>query len=282
MTTFPAELTGTWDIDPVHSTVGFAARHAMVATTRGHFTVFKGGATIDAENPSNSTLWVDIDADSVNTGNEQRDGHLRSGDFFHAEQHPHITFRSTSVKVDGDEIVTSGDLTVAGVTHPVEVTWEFNGVAKDPYGNLRSGFDGAGEPEPQGLGTGLERRAGDRRLPRLRQDQAGARDRGREAGRLSVRSSDASSVPSGDRALRRDHARRRRRVSSADTRRRLLAPVASCDRGPGAGSPVRSREQSSFGALTAQVAAEVRHGEGDPPALAAVDEPLLDQPVPCR
>ncbi|MGZ4602478.1 MAG: YceI family protein [Kineosporiaceae bacterium] len=142
MSTFPAELTGTWDIDPVHSTVGFAARHAMVATTRGHFTVFKGGATIDAGNPSNSTLWVDIDVDSVNTGNEQRDGHLRSGDFFHAEQHPQITFRSTSVKVDGNEIVSSGDLAVAGVTHPVEVTWEFNGVAKDPYGNLRSGFDG--------------------------------------------------------------------------------------------------------------------------------------------
>src|SRR3954447_764428 len=81
MSTYPAELTGTWDIDPVHSTVGFAAKHAMVATTRGHFSVFAGGATIDAEQPENSTLWVDIDADSVTTGNDQRDTHLRSSDF---------------------------------------------------------------------------------------------------------------------------------------------------------------------------------------------------------
>jgi polyisoprenoid-binding protein YceI len=142
MTTFPAELSGTWDIDPVHSTVGFTAKHAMVATTRGHFSTFKGGATIDTENPANSSIWVDIDADSVNTGNEQRDTHLRSTDFFKVESHPHIIFRSTSIKVDGDEIITAGDLTVAGTTHPVEVTWEFNGLSKDPYGNIRSGWDG--------------------------------------------------------------------------------------------------------------------------------------------
>jgi polyisoprenoid-binding protein YceI len=142
MSTYPAELTGTWDIDPVHSTIGFTARHAMVATVRGHFTVVKGGATLDAEHPENSTLWVDIDADSVTTGNDQRDTHLRSTDFFKAEAHPHITFRSTSVKVDDDEIVSAGDLSVAGVTHPIEVTWEFNGLSKDPFGNTRSGWDG--------------------------------------------------------------------------------------------------------------------------------------------
>ena len=142
MSTYPVELTGTWDIDPVHSTVGFAAKHAMVATTRGHFSVFTGGASIDAERPENSTLWVDIDADSVTTGNDQRDTHLRSTDFFNVEAHPHISFKSTNVKVDGDEVVSSGDLTVAGVTHPVEVTWEFNGLSKDPFGNTRAGFDG--------------------------------------------------------------------------------------------------------------------------------------------
>jgi polyisoprenoid-binding protein YceI len=142
MSTFPAELTGTWDIDPVHSTVGFTAKHAMVATTRGHFNVFTGGATIDAQNPEGSSLWVDIDADSVTTGNDQRDGHLRSTDFFKVAEHPRITFASTTVKVDGDEVITTGDLSVAGVTHPVEVTWEFNGVSKDPYGNTRSGWDG--------------------------------------------------------------------------------------------------------------------------------------------
>src|SRR3954447_25914678 len=94
MSTFPAELTGTWDIDPVHSTVGFAAKHAMVATTRGHFTVFTGGGTIDAETPENSSLSIEIDADSVTTGNDQRDNHLRSTDFFKVQDHPKITFQS--------------------------------------------------------------------------------------------------------------------------------------------------------------------------------------------
>ncbi|HYY10711.1 MAG TPA: YceI family protein [Kineosporiaceae bacterium] len=142
MTAFPADLAGTWQIDPVHSTVGFAAKHAMVATTRGNFGTYTGGATIDAETVENSTLWVDIDAASVSTGNEQRDGHLKSADFFNAEVHPHITFKSTSVKADGDEIITAGDLTIAGVTHPVEVRWEFGGVSKDPFGATRAGFEG--------------------------------------------------------------------------------------------------------------------------------------------
>jgi polyisoprenoid-binding protein YceI len=143
MTAFPAELTGTWEIDPMHSTVGFAVKHAMVSTTRGHFAGFTGGATIDAENPEKSTLWLDIDATTIITGVEQRDQHLRSPDFWDAENHPKITFRNTSVKVDGDEIVTIGDLTVRGVSFPVEVTWEFNGIAKDPYGTVKAGFEGA-------------------------------------------------------------------------------------------------------------------------------------------
>jgi polyisoprenoid-binding protein YceI len=144
MSAFPAELSGTWEIDPVHSTVGFAVKHAMVSTTRGHFAAFTGGATIDAENPGNSTLWIDIDATSVNTGTEARDNHLRSSDFWDAANHPKMTFRSTSVKVDGDEVVTVGDLTIRGVSHPVEATWEFNGVAKDPFsGVTKAGFDGS-------------------------------------------------------------------------------------------------------------------------------------------
>ena len=142
MSTFPAELTGTWQIDPVHSTVGFAAKHAMVATTRGRFEAYTGGATIDAENPEASSAWLEIDATSIVTGVEQRDNHLRSADFFNVETHPQISFRSTLVKVDGDDIITEGDLTVAGVTHPVEVLWEFGGLSKDPFGNTRAGFEG--------------------------------------------------------------------------------------------------------------------------------------------
>ncbi len=143
MTEFPAELTGTWDIDPLHSTVGFAVKHAMVSTTRGHFAGFTGGATIDAENPEKSSAWLDIDATTIQTGVEQRDQHLGSADFWDAENHPKITFRSTSAKVDGDEVVTVGDLTVRGKSHPVEITWEFNGIAKDPYGTVKAGFEGA-------------------------------------------------------------------------------------------------------------------------------------------
>jgi polyisoprenoid-binding protein YceI len=142
MSTFPAELTGTWQIDAVHSTVGFAAKHAMVATTRGRFETYTGGATIDVTDVENSSLWVDIDATSVSTGSEQRDGHLRSAEFFNVEAHPQMSFRSTLVKVDGDEIITAGDLTVAGVTHPVEIRWEFGGLSKDPFGNTRAGFEG--------------------------------------------------------------------------------------------------------------------------------------------
>ena len=142
MSTFPAELTGTWDIDAAHSTVGFAVKHAMVATTRGKFTAFTGGATIDAENPAASSLWVEIDADSVETGNADRDGHLKSADFFGAEENPKITYKSTSVTIEGDEIHTSGDLTIKGTTAPVDIVWEFNGVAKDPWGNTKAGFDG--------------------------------------------------------------------------------------------------------------------------------------------
>ncbi len=142
MSSLPAELSGTYEIDTMHSTVGFAVKHAMVSTTRGHFTSFSGGATIDADNPEKSTAWVDIEATSVTTGQEQRDNHLRSPDFWDAESHPKITFRSTSAKLDGDDLVTTGDLTIKGVTHPVSVTWEFGGLATDPYGTKKAGFDG--------------------------------------------------------------------------------------------------------------------------------------------
>ena len=143
MSAFPAELSGAWEIDSAHSTVGFAVKHAMVSTTRGHFAAFSGGARIDGDNPANSELWIDIDASSVQTGVEARDNHLRSADFWDAETNPKITFRSTSVKVEDDDIVTVGDLTIKGISHPVEITWEFNGVAKDPFsGVLKAGFDG--------------------------------------------------------------------------------------------------------------------------------------------
>ncbi|MFI7586098.1 YceI family protein [Spongisporangium articulatum] len=143
MSTFPAELTGTWNIDTVHSTVGFAVKHAMVSTTRGRFESFTGSATIDAENPENSTATVEIDAASVNTNNERRDGHLKSPDFWDAETNPKITFQSTSATLKGDDLVMVGDLTIKGISKPVEIVWTFNGVAKDPFGGgWKAGFEG--------------------------------------------------------------------------------------------------------------------------------------------
>ena len=141
MTALPPELTGTWTIDPEHSTVGFAVRHAMVATVRGHFTSFTGGGVIDAANPETASP-VDIDATSISTGNEQRDQHLRSVDFFRAEEHPTIRFRSTGLELDGDGAILTGDLTIGGVTHPLDITWEFGGIAKDPWGTVKAGFEG--------------------------------------------------------------------------------------------------------------------------------------------
>ena len=143
MTEFPAELTGTWTIDPAHSTIGFAVKHAMVSTVRGHFASFSGSATIDAANPEKSSATLEIDATSIVTGNEQRDGHLRSADFWDTENHPKITYQSTSAKVDGDNVVTTGDLVIRGKSHPVEISWEFGGVAKEPFaGAVKAGFDG--------------------------------------------------------------------------------------------------------------------------------------------
>ncbi|GLY19102.1 YceI family protein [Kineosporia rhizophila] len=142
MSNFPAELTGTWVIDAGHSTVGFAVKHAMVSTTRGKFNSFSGEATIDAANPEASSAFIEIDATSVDTGSEQRDGHLRSPDFWDAENNPKITFRSTSAKLDGDDLILTGDLTIKGITKPVDIKWEFTGVGSDPWGTTKAGFEG--------------------------------------------------------------------------------------------------------------------------------------------
>jgi polyisoprenoid-binding protein YceI len=142
MAAFPTDLTGTWDLDPAHTTVGFAVRHAMVTNVRGHFAGFTGGATINADSPEESSAWLDIDPTTITTNNEMRDGHLKSADFFEVETFPAITFRSTAAKLDGEELILTGDLTIRGVTHSVDISWEFGGIAKDPYGNTKAGFEG--------------------------------------------------------------------------------------------------------------------------------------------
>ncbi|MGQ0844044.1 MAG: YceI family protein [Sporichthyaceae bacterium] len=141
-TTTPA-LTGTWTIDASHSRIGFTARHAMVTKVRGSFEQFAGTANLDADNPAASSVDLTVEVASVNTGNDQRDEHLRTNDFFDAATFPQIRFVSTGVEQTGGEnFRLLGDLTIKGVTKPVAVEFEFTGLAVDPWGNQRAGFEG--------------------------------------------------------------------------------------------------------------------------------------------
>ena len=142
-TTVPTTLTGRYAIDPSHSRIGFVARHAMVTKVRGSFNEFEGSGTFDAEDPTRSQLRLVIQAASIDTRNADRDGHLRSNDFFAMEEHPEITFVSTAVEqLDTDHYLVTGDLTIKGVTKPVSVDFEYTGTAVDPYSNVRVGFEG--------------------------------------------------------------------------------------------------------------------------------------------
>lgn len=137
------DLSGDYTLDASHSRLGFSARHAMVTTVRGAFKSFEGTATIDTATPANSTVTLTIDPASVDTGTADRDGHLTSGDFFDVENFPTITFVSTQVERDGDEWAITGDLTIKGVAKPVTIVFEETGSARDPFGNLRAGFEGS-------------------------------------------------------------------------------------------------------------------------------------------
>jgi len=137
------ELTGTYTLDPAHSRIGFVARHAMVTKVRGAFNEFEGTATLDGANPANSSAQVTISTASIDTRNAQRDGHLRSNDFLAMDEYPQITFVSTGARqVDDSTFELTGDLTIKGVTNPITIPFSFEGAAKDPFGNLRVGFEG--------------------------------------------------------------------------------------------------------------------------------------------
>jgi polyisoprenoid-binding protein YceI len=140
----PGLVAGTWTIDPVHSEVGFSVRHLMVSKVKGTFKTFEGNITI-GENPLDSRVAVTIDASSVDTRDETRDNHLRSSDFFEVTEHPQITFASTGVEAARGGYVVSGDLTIHGVTRPVRLDLEFNGVSGDPWGGTRVGFSATTE-----------------------------------------------------------------------------------------------------------------------------------------
>ncbi|MFJ8468493.1 YceI family protein [Streptomyces swartbergensis] len=141
-----AALTGDYTIDPAHSTLGFVARHAMVTNVKGSFQDFTGTLHLDGTDPSLSTASLDVVMDSIETGNADRDGHLKSADFFKADEFPTMTFRSTRAEsLGGDDYRITGDLTILGTTRPLTIDLEFNGAAKDPFGNERVGFEGKAE-----------------------------------------------------------------------------------------------------------------------------------------
>jgi polyisoprenoid-binding protein YceI len=138
------ELTGTYTLDPAHSRIGFVARHAMVTKVRGSFDEFAGTAVLDGANPANSRVEVTIEAASIDTRNAQRDEHLRSNDFLAMQEYPKITFASTGVRQAGETTFeVTGDLTIKGVTNEITIPFEFEGAAKDPFGNERVGFEGS-------------------------------------------------------------------------------------------------------------------------------------------
>jgi polyisoprenoid-binding protein YceI len=139
-----AELTGNYTIDPAHSRIGFVARHAMVTKVRGAFNDFTGSAVLDGQNPENSTATVTIKAASIDTRNEQRDGHLRSNDFLSMDEYPEITFVSTGVRQTGaDTFDLTGDLTIKGTTQSITIPFSYEGTATDPFGNFRVGLEGS-------------------------------------------------------------------------------------------------------------------------------------------
>lgn len=156
MTTAPdrAELTGEYTLDPAHTRIGFVARHAMVTKVRGAFNEFTGTAHIDGENPEQSSVSLTIKAESIDTRNADRDGHLRSNDFLDMAAYPEITFRSTGVKATGDDAFdVTGDLTVKGVTRSVTIPFTYEGHATDPFGNRRIGLEGGTTINRQDFGV---------------------------------------------------------------------------------------------------------------------------------
>lgn len=137
-------VAGTYDLDQAHSSVEFVVRHLMIHKVRGTFDRFSGVIEV-GEDPADSGVEVEIDATSINTRNATRDAHLRSGDFFDSDAYPTIAFRSTRVSPKGGDWLVTGDLTILGITHPVDLTVSFGAAAVDPWGNTRFGVSATGE-----------------------------------------------------------------------------------------------------------------------------------------
>ncbi|WP_080056215.1 YceI family protein [Spirosoma aerolatum] len=137
--------TTTWAIDPSHSEVQFKVKHLVISTVTGSFGAFEGTVESEGDDFSNAKVSFSADIDSISTGHEQRDGHLKSADFFDAENHPKLTFVSTSMtKVDDDTYTVTGDLTIRGTTKPITLKAEYGGQMGDFYGQTKAGFELSG------------------------------------------------------------------------------------------------------------------------------------------
>ena len=180
-TTIPA---GTWTLDTAHSSVGFTVRHMMVSKVRGRFTDYTADI-VTAEDPLQSTVNATIQMASIDTGDEGRDGHLRTNDFFDIEEFPTMTFTSTGITGSGGDFELAGDLTIKGVTKPVTFDLEFGGVGKDPWGNTPRRVHGDGHDQPQGLRHGVQRGARDRRDHGRREGEHRARHRSHAPGLMT-------------------------------------------------------------------------------------------------
>jgi polyisoprenoid-binding protein YceI len=143
---------GTFAVDPSHSSVQFSARHMMVSKVRGTFGSYAGTITV-ADDPLQSSVEISIDPSTIDTGDEGRDGHLQSADFFDVASHPEITFHSSSVRqVSGSNFVVDGELAVHGVTKEISLDVDFEGVGQDPWGGERVGFSTAIELDREDFG----------------------------------------------------------------------------------------------------------------------------------
>jgi polyisoprenoid-binding protein YceI len=140
----PGYVAGTWTIDPVHTHVGFVIKHMMVSKVRGHFDTFSG-TIVTGESVLDTHVEVTIEATSIDTNNEMRDDHIRSADFFDAENHPQFTFVSTGVRVEDGELFLDGDLTIRGTTKPVTLAVETPEFGPNPQGGTKAGFSATAE-----------------------------------------------------------------------------------------------------------------------------------------
>ncbi len=150
----PGYLVGTWKADPVHSEIAFSVRRLMISKTRGRFTSYDV-TIVTSEDPLGSSVTATIDLASIDTGNEQRDNHLRSADYFGVEKYPTMSYRSTGIRQTDDGWVIDGELTLHGITRQVPLAVEVNGFSSDQWGGQRAGFSATAQINRRDFGIDL-------------------------------------------------------------------------------------------------------------------------------